>query len=314
MPVFTEYADWKAGRPEARQAVPGLPHAEGRGRADRDGLAGAQGVPHHGLLGKAKRSAHDALALEVDASTARGHRVTVDADEHARGPRGAGGLAGAPDRRARALRRCDWRGAVARRARARPHARRRGRRAEAPFWQRDEGRERHADPAGWRADVAFTAMTRHASRSTSCIAAVGRGREAARRHRRRGATDDEATMKLGGEGVRRRDGRRNEATHDRLLCGCCCSSSSCSARRSARSPSCSIARRASASPRSSTRSREVTLDLARATAQSLYRQECRVVAEEPRLRAVVATEDVARDDDPRRGAHARRDAAAPACS
>jgi sigma-B regulation protein RsbU (phosphoserine phosphatase) len=42
------------------------------------------------------------------------------------------------------------------------------------------------------------------------------------------------------------------------------------------------------------RSRAVTLDL-HANRQSLYRQECRVVAEEPRVRAVVATEDVARD-------------------
>jgi sigma-B regulation protein RsbU (phosphoserine phosphatase) len=42
------------------------------------------------------------------------------------------------------------------------------------------------------------------------------------------------------------------------------------------------------------RSREVTLDL-HASRQSLNRQECRVVAEEPRVRAVVATEDVARD-------------------
>ncbi|NVB83070.1 MAG: SpoIIE family protein phosphatase [Kofleriaceae bacterium] len=42
------------------------------------------------------------------------------------------------------------------------------------------------------------------------------------------------------------------------------------------------------------RSREVTLDL-HANRESLHRQECRVVAEEPRLRAVVATEDVARE-------------------
>jgi len=42
------------------------------------------------------------------------------------------------------------------------------------------------------------------------------------------------------------------------------------------------------------RAREVTLDL-HADRQSLYRQECRVVADEPRLRAVVATEDVARE-------------------
>ncbi len=42
------------------------------------------------------------------------------------------------------------------------------------------------------------------------------------------------------------------------------------------------------------RSRDVTLDL-HATRQTLHRQECRVVAEEPRLKAVVATEDVARD-------------------
>jgi sigma-B regulation protein RsbU (phosphoserine phosphatase) len=42
------------------------------------------------------------------------------------------------------------------------------------------------------------------------------------------------------------------------------------------------------------RSREVTLDL-HANRDSLHRQECRVVAEEPRLRAVVATEDVARE-------------------
>jgi phosphoserine phosphatase RsbU/P len=42
------------------------------------------------------------------------------------------------------------------------------------------------------------------------------------------------------------------------------------------------------------RSREVTLDL-HATKQSLHRQECRVVAEEPRLKAVVATEDIARE-------------------
>ena len=42
------------------------------------------------------------------------------------------------------------------------------------------------------------------------------------------------------------------------------------------------------------RSRDVTLDL-HAIAQSLHRQECRVVAEEPRLKAVVATEDVARE-------------------
>lgn len=42
------------------------------------------------------------------------------------------------------------------------------------------------------------------------------------------------------------------------------------------------------------RSRAVTLDL-HANRQSLYRQECRVVAEEPRVRAVVATEDVARE-------------------
>ncbi len=41
-------------------------------------------------------------------------------------------------------------------------------------------------------------------------------------------------------------------------------------------------------------SRRVTLDL-HASRQSLHRQECRVVAEEPRLRAVVATEDVARE-------------------
>ena len=42
------------------------------------------------------------------------------------------------------------------------------------------------------------------------------------------------------------------------------------------------------------RSRTVTLDQ-HATRQSLYQQECRVVAEEPRVRAVVATEDVARE-------------------
>jgi phosphoserine phosphatase RsbU/P len=42
------------------------------------------------------------------------------------------------------------------------------------------------------------------------------------------------------------------------------------------------------------RSRVVTLDLHTSRA-SLLRQECRVVAEEPRLKAVVATEDVARD-------------------
>ncbi|HSD89007.1 MAG TPA: SpoIIE family protein phosphatase [Kofleriaceae bacterium] len=42
------------------------------------------------------------------------------------------------------------------------------------------------------------------------------------------------------------------------------------------------------------RSRDVTLDL-HANRSSLHRQECRVVAEEPRLRAVVATEDVARE-------------------
>ena len=42
------------------------------------------------------------------------------------------------------------------------------------------------------------------------------------------------------------------------------------------------------------RSRVVTLDL-HASRTSLLRQECRVVAEEPRLKAVVATEDVARD-------------------
>jgi phosphoserine phosphatase RsbU/P len=42
------------------------------------------------------------------------------------------------------------------------------------------------------------------------------------------------------------------------------------------------------------RSRVVTLDL-HASRASLLRQECRVVAEEPRLKAVVATEDVARD-------------------
>ncbi|MDX2090664.1 MAG: SpoIIE family protein phosphatase [Kofleriaceae bacterium] len=44
----------------------------------------------------------------------------------------------------------------------------------------------------------------------------------------------------------------------------------------------------------SVRSREVTLDL-HADRQSLHRQECRVVAEEPRLKAVVATEDIARE-------------------
>jgi sigma-B regulation protein RsbU (phosphoserine phosphatase) len=42
------------------------------------------------------------------------------------------------------------------------------------------------------------------------------------------------------------------------------------------------------------RSREVALDLD-ANRQSLHRQECKVVAEEPRLKAVVATEDVARE-------------------
>ncbi len=42
------------------------------------------------------------------------------------------------------------------------------------------------------------------------------------------------------------------------------------------------------------RSREVALDL-HANRESLHRQECRVVAEEPRVRAVVATEDVARE-------------------
>jgi len=42
------------------------------------------------------------------------------------------------------------------------------------------------------------------------------------------------------------------------------------------------------------RAREVTLDL-HASRESLNRQECRVVAEEPRVRAVVATEDVARE-------------------
>lgn len=42
------------------------------------------------------------------------------------------------------------------------------------------------------------------------------------------------------------------------------------------------------------RSREVTLDLHRNRA-NLTRQECRVVADEPRVRAVVATEDVARE-------------------
>jgi sigma-B regulation protein RsbU (phosphoserine phosphatase) len=42
------------------------------------------------------------------------------------------------------------------------------------------------------------------------------------------------------------------------------------------------------------RSRVVTLDL-HASRASLLRQECRVVAEEPRLKAVVATEDIARE-------------------
>ncbi len=42
------------------------------------------------------------------------------------------------------------------------------------------------------------------------------------------------------------------------------------------------------------RSRDVTLDL-HTNRETLHRQECRVVAEEPRLKAVVATEDVARD-------------------
>jgi sigma-B regulation protein RsbU (phosphoserine phosphatase) len=42
------------------------------------------------------------------------------------------------------------------------------------------------------------------------------------------------------------------------------------------------------------RSRDVTLDL-HANRVTLHRQECRVVAEEPRLKAVVATEDVERD-------------------
>jgi phosphoserine phosphatase RsbU/P len=42
------------------------------------------------------------------------------------------------------------------------------------------------------------------------------------------------------------------------------------------------------------RSRDVTLDL-HASRETLHRQECRVVAEEPRLKAVVATEDVARE-------------------
>ena len=42
------------------------------------------------------------------------------------------------------------------------------------------------------------------------------------------------------------------------------------------------------------RSREVTLDL-HANRATLHRQECRVVAEEPRLKAVVATEDIERD-------------------
>jgi phosphoserine phosphatase RsbU/P len=42
------------------------------------------------------------------------------------------------------------------------------------------------------------------------------------------------------------------------------------------------------------RSRDVALDL-HGNRQSLFRQECRVVAEEPRLKAVVATEDVERE-------------------
>ena len=42
------------------------------------------------------------------------------------------------------------------------------------------------------------------------------------------------------------------------------------------------------------RSRDVTMDLHR-DRESLHRQECRVVAEEPRVKAVVATEDVARE-------------------
>jgi sigma-B regulation protein RsbU (phosphoserine phosphatase) len=42
------------------------------------------------------------------------------------------------------------------------------------------------------------------------------------------------------------------------------------------------------------RSREVALDLDK-NRQSLHKQECKVVAEEPRLKAVVATEDVARE-------------------
>ena len=42
------------------------------------------------------------------------------------------------------------------------------------------------------------------------------------------------------------------------------------------------------------RSRDVTLDL-HATRDSLNRQECRVVADEPRLRAVVATKDIGRE-------------------
>src|SRR5690606_27562252 len=42
------------------------------------------------------------------------------------------------------------------------------------------------------------------------------------------------------------------------------------------------------------RSREVALDLDK-NRQAAHKQECRVVAEEPRLKAVVATEDVARE-------------------
>ena len=65
IPVFTEYADWKAG-PEAAKGTPCQDcHMPKERAALATGSPVRTGVPHHGLLGIAKDLRTRALGLEV---------------------------------------------------------------------------------------------------------------------------------------------------------------------------------------------------------------------------------------------------------
>ena len=264
LPVFTEYEDWLAG-PAAKSGEP----CQGCHMPDdkapiANGSPVRTGVPHHGLLGRAGELRKRALELEVEAEAA-GEGITVKL-----GLRNVNAghtvPAGLPERRIGvAVRLVDAAGAELGAQRfflGRQLVDDAGK--PAPFWaaKRVVADTRIAPGATWTHDAAFPAAT-GATKIVVDVAWHGYAPELAMAL---GLTEIEQQPLLHAEVSRAQLPKRvvvrppppskrpkgSRLSYPRpCSCGCSRSWSSCSARRSARSPWCSTARRAPASRASS---------------------------------------------------------------